>query len=367
MHATPPPPPPAPGPYPGRSPQPWPTAGFLRRAERGRLPPQAEALRIAAIQGDLTTLKRLVEEGVNLEARDGPHGWTALIWAASGGKLGCLELLIAKGAKLDAISNDKWTALHQAALCGRAPCVEALLKAGADARLKNKDGDTALDVAQEWGKTQVIALLENAAAVAAQVAAARKAAAEKAAAEKAAAEKAAAERAAAKKAAKKAAAEKAAADQAAAERAAKLGLLQPLQSLALDADDLRTAIAAAVAYCDAQGAASFADLVEYDLLDGVIASLKPVHAMKLAKALKDPAFTAQETAAVMAGGQGERNAPAEWARSLQGTLQGLWSGLAITPPQRAPPQPPPAQFSSAQPSRMAPSLEERSPLCPSSS
>ena len=58
------------------------------------------------------------------------------------------------------------------------------------------------------------------------------------------------------------AAERAAAERAAAERAAKLGLLEPLQSLALDADTLRTAIAAAVAYCDAQGAASFADLVE---------------------------------------------------------------------------------------------------------
>ena len=53
-----------------------------------------------------------------------------------------------------------------------------------------------------------------------------------------------------------------AAERAAAERAAKLGLLEPLQSLALDAGTLRTAIAAAVAYCDAQGAASFADLVE---------------------------------------------------------------------------------------------------------
>ena len=41
-----------------------------------------------------------------------------------------------------------------------------------------------------------------------------------------------------------------------------LGLLQPLQSLALDADTLRTAIAASVAYCDEQGATSVADLVE---------------------------------------------------------------------------------------------------------
>ena len=47
-------------------------AGFLRRAERGRLRPQEEwALLKAAKQGDLATLKRLVEERVDLEAKDG--------------------------------------------------------------------------------------------------------------------------------------------------------------------------------------------------------------------------------------------------------------------------------------------------------
>ena len=54
----------------------------------------------------------------------------------------------------------------------------------------------------------------------------------------------------------KAAAEKAAA------KAAALGLLQPLEALSLDADTLRTATAAAVAYCDAQGADNVSDLVE---------------------------------------------------------------------------------------------------------
>ena len=44
--------------------------------------------------------------------------------------------------------------------------------------------------------------------------------------------------------------------------AAALGLLQPLETLSLDAVTLRTATAAAVTYCDAQGAASFNDLVE---------------------------------------------------------------------------------------------------------
>ena len=40
------------------------------------------------------------------------------------------------------------------------------------------------------------------------------------------------------------------------------GLLQPLEKMSLDEDALRTAKAAAVAYCDAQGAKSVADLVE---------------------------------------------------------------------------------------------------------
>ena len=48
----------------------------------------------------------------------------------------------------------------------------------------------------------------------------------------------------------------------AAAKAAALGLLQPLEALSLDADTLRTATAAAVAYCDAQGADNVSDLVE---------------------------------------------------------------------------------------------------------
>ena len=98
--------------------------------------------------GDLATLKRLVEEGVNLEATDGvsaaqpaapsplrprpppsppaapaappspppltaccaaaappQNGYTALIWAAGYGKLDCLEHLITKGANLEATNN----------------------------------------------------------------------------------------------------------------------------------------------------------------------------------------------------------------------------------------------------------------------
>ena len=63
-------------------------------------------------------------------------------------------------------------------------------------------------------------------------------------------------------AAEAAAADKAAADKAAAvaDKATVLGLLQPLEALSLDADELRRVTAAAVAFCEDQGANSFADL-----------------------------------------------------------------------------------------------------------
>ena len=78
----------------------------------------------------------------------------------------------------------------------------------------------------------------------------------------AAAKAAAAKPAAEEPAAEEAAEEKPAAEKVAAKAAASLGLLQPLEALSLDADTLRTATAAAVAYCNDQGADSVADLVE---------------------------------------------------------------------------------------------------------
>ena len=131
------------------------------------------ALMKAAANGNLGCLEHLVTKGAELEAEN-IDGSTALMWAAFQGELDCLELLIAKGAKLESTADGhkkagKWTALHIAALHGHAPCVEALLKAGADARLKDKRGITALDLAKETKRTEVIALLESAAAIAAQV------------------------------------------------------------------------------------------------------------------------------------------------------------------------------------------------------
>jgi len=248
----------------------------------------------AAQEGDLATLTRLVKEGVNLEATT--NNMTALMYAAVNCKLNCLDHLIANGANLNAQppGSNQSTALHEAAKVNHAPGVESLLKAGADASLTDFSGYTTLDEAQMMGRTEVVELLEKytPAYLAAQAAAEKVGVAAKA-----------------EKAEKVAVAAKAAAEKAA---AAALGLLQPLEALSLDADTLRAATVAAVAYCDAQGATSVADLVEYNLLDGLMASLtlKPIQANKLSQSLKGPAAAAPPEKAVVSGGA--INAPGHW-------------------------------------------------------
>merc|ERR1719310_1343396 len=95
-------------------------------------------LRLAAWAGDLATLKRLVEEGVDLEAKD-DRGWTALMNAALQGKLDCLELLIAKGAKLDA-TRSSGTALMVAAGSGKLDCLKLLIAKGANLEATSIEG-----------------------------------------------------------------------------------------------------------------------------------------------------------------------------------------------------------------------------------
>ena len=56
------------------------------------------ALHEAAAQGDLEELARLIEAGVDVNARDS-EGTNALMLAQSGGHSGCAALLRAAGAR----------------------------------------------------------------------------------------------------------------------------------------------------------------------------------------------------------------------------------------------------------------------------
>ena len=105
------------------------------------------ALLFAAKNGYLEIVEKLIEKGAKLEAAD-KEDWTALHWAAKEGHLEIVEKLIEKGAKLEAADNEGWTALHFAAGNGRLKIVEKLIEYKAKI-LKDTSGKTPIDLVKE--------------------------------------------------------------------------------------------------------------------------------------------------------------------------------------------------------------------------
>lgn len=108
-------------------------------------------LHTAARTGDPETVRLLIEAGANIDAREGWHGQTPLMWAAAQRHAALIPLLVEHGADVNARSNivewerqvtdeprDKWlppgglSPLLFAAREGCVACIVPLLEAGAD-------------------------------------------------------------------------------------------------------------------------------------------------------------------------------------------------------------------------------------------
>lgn len=87
-------------------------------------------------EGTAAQVKRLLEQGANIEARDA-QGATPLITAAGRGNLALVTLLLNRHAEVETTDGAGNTALHQASFYGQMPCVEALLATGAQTSARN--------------------------------------------------------------------------------------------------------------------------------------------------------------------------------------------------------------------------------------
>lgn len=106
----------------------------------------------ATSQKQREIVEYLIGEGADIHKRYKlVSGWTALTLAASSGRAGALEALIAAGADLEAADDHGYTVLMRAALGGHAAIVKILLDHGADARKKVGKTD-ALALALEGSK-----------------------------------------------------------------------------------------------------------------------------------------------------------------------------------------------------------------------
>jgi len=111
-------------------------------------------LMMAALKGQLVWVQILLDRGARLDAIE-PGSWTALHYAACGPEPRILQLLLARGAPIDGRSPNGSTALMMAARYGPEGAVDALLRQGADPRLRNELGLTAADFARQGGREKL--------------------------------------------------------------------------------------------------------------------------------------------------------------------------------------------------------------------
>ncbi|HYE39475.1 MAG TPA: ankyrin repeat domain-containing protein [Ramlibacter sp.] len=130
----------------------------LKAAEALMLHPQTDVNRLnavgesplmmAALKGQLDWCERLIERGADVNKT----GWTPLHYAATGGHLKVIALLLEHHAFIDAQSPNRTTPLMMAARYGSEDSARALMEAGADPTLRNERHMTAADFARSVGR-----------------------------------------------------------------------------------------------------------------------------------------------------------------------------------------------------------------------
>ncbi len=123
-----------------------------------RNPKDESPLMLAAIKGQLALAERLIARGADINKT----GWTPLHYAATGGHLRLIRLLLEHHAYIDAESPNGTTPLMMAAQYGTADAVRLLLEEGADPTLRNQKKLTALDFAHNSERPEVTDLIAGA-------------------------------------------------------------------------------------------------------------------------------------------------------------------------------------------------------------
>jgi len=115
------------------------------------------ALMMAALRGQLDWTRKLLDRGAQVNK----DGWSPLHYAATGPEPKVLQLLLQRGASIDAASPNRTTPLMMAAQYGSEAAVDMLLARGADPRLGNDQKLRAADFARLGGRDKLAARLEK--------------------------------------------------------------------------------------------------------------------------------------------------------------------------------------------------------------
>ncbi|XP_031616943.1 serine protease persephone-like isoform X2 [Contarinia nasturtii] len=114
----------------------------------------------AAVEGNIETIKTLINDGANVNFED-EYKHTPLHWAAVQGHAEIIKYLIEKGVNVNVENLDKNTPIHWAAWNGHKEAVKTLIDHGANVNAEDKDKATPLHKAAENGHTDTVKYLVN--------------------------------------------------------------------------------------------------------------------------------------------------------------------------------------------------------------
>jgi ankyrin repeat protein len=116
------------------------------------------------MRGDKEAVRTLLKQGADVNQAQG-DGMTALHWAAAGGHVDLVEMLLYAGANVRATTRlGAYAPLHVASQSGQAAVIAALVKAGADVNMLTSTGATPLMMAALSGKADAARTLLEAGA-----------------------------------------------------------------------------------------------------------------------------------------------------------------------------------------------------------
>jgi len=121
-------------------------------------PREMIGLHLAAYFGIETIVQLLLEKGADVNAAD-QGGWTPLYRASGMGHIDVVKLLLEKGAHIEAADRGGQTPLYRASGIGHIDVVKLLLEKGAHIEAANRGGQTPLHWASASGHIDVVNLL----------------------------------------------------------------------------------------------------------------------------------------------------------------------------------------------------------------
>ncbi len=117
----------------------------------------SSALLLATAQGHIELVELLLDKGADVNAKD-KDGLTSLMVSISNGSIEIVQLLLARGADVNLIDDEGTTALIRAAQKGNSKIVQLLLDNNANVNAQNNKGTTAL-IAAAHQKKGIVKLL----------------------------------------------------------------------------------------------------------------------------------------------------------------------------------------------------------------